>query len=40
MRLGIHPHEAAPQRVRLSVRMTVAYPAPPAADAHRRGARL
>lgn len=32
MRLGIHPHEAAPQRVRLSVRMTVAYPAAPAAD--------
>lgn len=27
VRLGIHPHElAAPQRVRLSVRMTVAYP--------------
>ena len=26
MRLGIHPHEAAPQRVRLSVRMTVDYP--------------
>ena len=33
MRLGIHPHEAAPQRVRLSVRMTVAYPHPPSADA-------
>lgn len=32
MRLGIHPHEAAPQRVRLSVRMTVAYPAAPTAD--------
>jgi 7,8-dihydroneopterin aldolase/epimerase/oxygenase len=32
MRLGIHPHEAAPQRVRLSVRMTVAYPATPSAD--------
>ncbi|MEA1084271.1 MAG: dihydroneopterin aldolase [Sphingomonas sp.] len=32
MRLGIHPHEAAPQRVRLSVWMTVAYPAPPGAD--------
>lgn len=33
MRLGIHPHEAAPQRIRLSVWMTVAYPAPPSADA-------
>ncbi|NYD90901.1 dihydroneopterin aldolase [Sphingomonas melonis] len=33
MRLGIHPHEAAPQRVRLSVWMTVDYPAPPGADA-------
>ena len=33
MRLGIHPHEAEPQRVRLSVRMTVDYPAPPSADA-------
>ena len=32
MRLGIHPHEAAPQRVRLSVRMTVAYPEPVSAD--------
>lgn len=32
MRLGIHPHEAAPQRVRLSVWMTVAYPEPPSAD--------
>jgi dihydroneopterin aldolase len=32
MRLGIHPHEAVPQRVRLSVWMTVDYPAPPAAD--------
>jgi len=32
MRLGIHPHETAPQRVRLSVRMTVAYPRVPAAD--------
>ena len=32
MRLGIHPHEATPQRVRLSVWMTVAYPAAPAAD--------
>ena len=32
MLLGIHPHEAAPQRVRLSVWMTVSYPAAPAAD--------
>lgn len=32
MRLGIHPHEADPQRVRLSVRMTVRYPQPPSAD--------
>lgn len=32
MRLGIHPHEAAPQRVRLTVEMTVAYPAPIAQD--------
>lgn len=31
--LGIHPHElAAPQRVRMSVEMTVAYPAPVSAD--------
>lgn len=33
MRLGIHPHEAVPQRVCLSVWMTVAYSAPPSADA-------
>ncbi|SEJ03740.1 dihydroneopterin aldolase [Sphingomonas sp. OV641] len=33
MRLGIHPHEAEPQRVRLSVEMTVAYAAAPSADA-------
>ena len=33
MRLGIHPHEAEPQRVRLSVRMTVDYPEPIGADA-------
>lgn len=33
IRLGIHPHEAEPQRVRLSVEMTVSYPVPPAADA-------
>ena len=32
MRLGIHPHEAVPQRVRLSVRMTVAYDRAPSAD--------
>lgn len=32
MRLGIHPHEATPQRVRLSVRMTVAYDRAPSAD--------
>ncbi|WP_419808516.1 dihydroneopterin aldolase [Sphingomonas sp.] len=32
MRLGIHPHEAAPQRVRLSVAMIVGYAAAPSAD--------
>ena len=32
IRLGIHPHEAEPQRVRLTVEMTLAYPAPPAGD--------
>lgn len=32
MRLGIHPHEAVPQRVRIDVAMTVAYPAAPAGD--------
>ena len=32
MRLGIHPHEAVPQRVLVSVWMTVDYPHPPAAD--------
>lgn len=32
MRLGIHPHEAVPQRVRLSVEMTVGYPRPPSGD--------
>ena len=32
MRLGIHPHEAAPQRVRLSVWMMVSYPRAPSAD--------
>lgn len=32
-RIGIHPHELAePQRVRLSIRMTVAYDRPVAAD--------
>lgn len=33
MRLGIHPHEQVPQRVRLSVRMTVGYSQAPSADA-------
>jgi dihydroneopterin aldolase len=33
MQLGIHPHEAEPQRVRLNVEMTVSYPRPPHADA-------
>ena len=33
IRLGIHPHEAAPQRVTVSVEMTVRYPAPIDADA-------
>lgn len=33
MRLGIHPHEAAPQRVRIGVRLTVDYPSAPSADA-------
>lgn len=32
MRLGIHPHEVEPQRVRLSVRMTVDYAAAPSGD--------
>ena len=32
MRLGIYPHEAAPQRVALSVQMTVSYPIAPSAD--------
>ncbi len=32
MRLGIHPHEAVPQRVRLTVWMTVDYAAPPSGD--------
>lgn len=32
MRLGIHPHEAVPQRVLVSVWMTVDYPQPPSAD--------
>ena len=32
MRLGIHPYETAPQRVRLSVRMTVGYGQAPSAD--------
>ena len=33
IRLGIHPHEAEPQRVLVSVAMTVGYPAVPSADA-------
>lgn len=33
MRLGIHPHEQSPQRIRLRVEMTVAYPHAPSADA-------
>lgn len=33
MRLGIHPHEAVPQRVLLAVRITVSYPSAPSADA-------
>lgn len=33
MRLGIHPHEATPQRVRIDVRLTVDYERPPSADA-------
>ena len=33
IRLGIHPYEAVPQRVAVSVAMTVAYPAPPRDDA-------
>ena len=32
IRLGIHPHEAEPQRVRLSVWMTVGYDRAPSAD--------
>lgn len=32
MRLGIHPHEVSPQRVRLSVWMVVSYERPPSAD--------
>ncbi|MDR6125472.1 dihydroneopterin aldolase [Sphingomonas sp. SORGH_AS802] len=32
IRLGIHPHEAAPQRVRLSIRLDLSYPAAPMAD--------
>lgn len=33
MRLGIHPHEAVPQRVLVSVWMTLDYPAAPVDDA-------
>jgi dihydroneopterin aldolase len=32
MRLGVHPHEVAPQRVVVSVEMTVMYPAALADD--------
>ena len=32
MRLGIHPHEAEPQRVRLSLQMTVEYARAPFYD--------
>ncbi|WP_298670768.1 dihydroneopterin aldolase [uncultured Sphingomonas sp.] len=32
MQLGIHPHEAVPQRVCLTVEMTVDYPQPPRCD--------
>jgi len=33
LRLGIHPHEATPQPVSISVAMTVDYPQPPSEDA-------
>jgi dihydroneopterin aldolase len=33
MRLGVHPHEVAPQRVVVSVEMTVIYPEPLGDDA-------
>ena len=33
IRLGIHPHEEAPQRVLVSVEMTVVYPGPLGEDA-------
>jgi dihydroneopterin aldolase len=33
LRLGIHPHEEEPQRVLVSVAMTVVYPAPLGEDA-------
>lgn len=32
IRLGIHPHEAEPQRVLVTVEMTVAYPTAPSED--------
>ena len=32
MRLGVYDHEMTPQRVRLTVEMTVDYPQPPSAD--------
>jgi dihydroneopterin aldolase len=33
IRLGIHPHEAEPQRVRLTIEMSASYPEAPRADA-------
>lgn len=33
IRLGIHPHEAEPQPVTVSVEMTIIYPSTPAEDA-------
>lgn len=32
LRLGIHPHEVEPQRVLITVELTVDYPAPPSGD--------
>ncbi|WBH16470.1 dihydroneopterin aldolase [Sphingomonas radiodurans] len=32
MRLGIYPHEAEPQRIRINVEMLVSYACPPSAD--------
>ena len=36
IRLGIHPQEAEPQRVRITVELTVGYPAPVDEDAIER----